>query len=758
MLLFINVNLPYFIHHKRIYHNCSNKYAKCTLSACQNRHQQTCLDNTINPSEDYFMKHIPLTTLCVAISAVLLTACGGSSGGSNPPAPTPIPNAGNSGNAGGTGSTDNAGKTGGTGGANSGTGNAGNANSGTGSANTSEPKYQDVPTDKNEKAEISGIQEPAMGYAMELKLRNWMRGQEEHAQISTDDVIKLEGGLEHKPFDNSIWQNIKNSKEVQNAYNQEKSHIEEQIRRDNKQRPENERLDEVALEAHIKKTLDDHLTNLARPIYERNINYSHDKQNKARTRDLTYVRSGYIYHSGYSNIDIPNKIAKTGFDGALFYKGEQTAKQLPVSEVKYKGTWDFMTDAKNGQSFSSFEAPQAGNRHSAISSHEYPSLLTDERDKPNDYNGEYGHSSEFTVDFSKKSLKGELSSNVKSSSNAKPVKTKRYDIKADIHGNRFRGSATASDKAEDSKTQHPFTSDATNKLEGGFYGPKGEELAGKFLTDDNKLFGVFGAKQEGKVEKTEAILDAYALGTFNTNNATTFTPFTKKQLDNFGNAKKLVLGSTVIDLVSTDATKNEFTKDKPKSTTNKAGETLMVNDKVSVKTYGKNFEYLKFGELSVGTSNSVFLQGERTAEKAVPTTGKAKYLGNWVGYITGADSSKGFNDAKDVADFDIDFASKTVNGKLITKDRKDPVFNITGQIAGNGWTGKASTAEANAGGYKIDSSSTGKSIVIKDAEVTGGFYGPNATEMGGSFAHKNSGDDGKVSVVFGTKKQQEVKQ
>lgn len=699
------------------------------------------------------MKHIPLTTLCVAISAVLLTACGGSSGGSNPPAPTPIPNAGGAGNAGsgtgGAGSTDNAANAGSTGG----------ANSGTGSASTPEPKYQDVPTEKNEKAEVSDIQKPAMGYAMELKLRNWTRGQEEHAQISKDDVVKLEGGLEHKPFDNSIWQNIKNSKEVQNAYKQEKQHIEDQIRRENKQRPENERLDEAALEAYIKKTLDDRLTSLAKPIYEKNINYSHDKQNKARTRDLTYVRSGYIYHSGYSKIDIPNKIAKTGFDGALFYKGEQTAKELPVSEVKYKGTWDFMTDAKDRQSFSSFNASPAGNRYSVMSSHEYSSLLTDERDKPNDYNGAYGHSSEFDVNFANKKIKGKLISNQLSGTTV--TAKERYKIEADIHGNRFRGSATASDKTEDSKTQHPFTSDATNKLEGGFYGPKGEELAGKFLTDDNKLFGVFGAKQESKADKTEAILDAYALGTFNTNNATTFTPFTKKQLDNFGNAKKLVLGSTVIDLVSTDATKNEFTKDKPKSTTNKAGETLMVNDKVSVKTYGKNFEYLKFGELSVGTSNSVFLQGERTAttgEKAVPTTGKAKYLGNWVGYITGADSSKGFNDAKDVADFDIDFASKTVNGKLITKDRKDPVFNIKGEIAGNGWTGKASTAEANAGGYKIDSSSTGKSIVIKDAEVTGGFYGPNATEMGGSFAHKNSGDDGKVSVVFGTKKQQEVKQ
>lgn len=691
------------------------------------------------------MKHIPLTTLCVAISAVLLTACGGS-GGSNPPAPTPIPNAGNAGSGtGGAGSTDNAANAGSTGG----------ASSGTGSASTSEPKYQDVLTEKNEKAEVSGIQEPAMGYGMELKLRNWIPKQEEHAQISTDDVVKLEGGLEHKPFDNSIWQNIKNSKEVQNAYKQEKQHIEDQIRRENKQRPENERLDEAALEAYIKKALDDRLTSLAKPIYEKNINYSHDKQNKARTRDLTYVRSGYIYHSGYSKIDIPNKIAKTGFDGALFYKGEQTAKELPVSEVKYKGTWDFMTDAKDRQSFSSFNASPAGNRYSVMSSHEYSSLLTDERDKPNDYNGAYGHSSEFDVNFADKKIKGKLISNQLSGTTV--TAKERYKIEANIHGNRFRGSATASDTAEDSKTQHPFTSDATNKLEGGFYGPKGEELAGKFLTDDNKLFGVFGAKQEGNVEKTEAILDAYALGTFNENDANTFTPFTEKQLDNFGNAKKLVLGSTVIDLVSTDATKNEFTKEKPESATNKAGETLMVNDKVSVKTYGKNFEYLKFGELSVGDSHSVFLQGERTAEKAVPATGKAKYLGNWVGYITGKDSSKGFNDAEDVANFDIDFDQKSVNGKLITKGRKDPVFNIKGEIAGNGWTGTASTAEANAGGYKIDSSSTGKSIVIKDAKVTGGFYGPNATEMGGSFVHKNNGDDGKVSVVFGTKKQ-EVKQ
>lgn len=689
------------------------------------------------------MKHIPLTTLCVAISAVLLTACGGS-GGSNPPAPTPIPNASGSGNTGGT-------------------------SSGTGSASTPEPKYQDVPTDKNEKAEVSDIQKPAMGYGMALSKINLY----EQKDISLDEknIITLDGkkqvadnqksplpfslDVENKLLDGYI---AKMDKADKNA-------IGDRIKKDNKAKP----LSEAELAKQIKEDV------RKSPDFQKVLSsikaktfHSNDKTTKATTRDLKYVDYGYylVNDANYLTVkktDEP-KLWNSGPVGGVFYNGSTTAKELPTQDaVKYKGHWDFMTDvAKNKRNrFSEVkETYQAGWYYGASSKDEYNRLLTDEKNKPDGYNGEYGHSSEFTVDFSKKSLTGELFSNLQDSHKQAVTKTKRYDIKADIHGNRFRGSATAYDKNDASKTKHPFTSDANDKLEGGFYGPKGEELAGKFLTDDNKLFGVFGAKRESKAEeKTEAILDAYALGTFNTNNATTFTPFTKKQLDNFGNAKKLVLGSTVIDLVSTDATKNEFTKDKPESATNEAGETLMVNDKVSVKTYGKNFEYLKFGELSVGGSHSVFLQGERTAttgEKAVPTTGTAKYLGNWVGYITGKDtgagSSKGFTDAKDVADFDIDFGNKSVSGKLITKDRKDPVFNITGEISGNGWTGTASTTKANAGGYKIDSSSTGKSIVIENADVTGGFYGPNANEMGGSFTH--NADDSKASVVFGTKKQE----
>lgn len=706
------------------------------------------------------MKHIPLTTLCVAISAVLLTACGGS-GGSNPPAPTPIPNAsgsgntGNTGNAGGTDNTANAGNTGGT-------------SSGTGSASTPEPKYQDVPTDKNEKDKVSSIQEPAMGYGMALSKINLY----EQKDISLDEknIITLDGKKQ-------VAENQKSplpfSLDVENKLldgymakmnEADKNAIGDRIKKDNKQISDEELAKQIKENVRKSPDFQKVLSSIKAKTF-----HSNDKTTKATTRDLKYVDYGYylVNDANYLTVkktDNP-KLWNSGPVGGVFYNGSTTAKELPTQDaVKYKGHWDFMTDvAKKRNRFSEVkETYQAGWWYGASSKDEYNRLLTKADAAPDNYQGEYGHSSEFTVNFKEKKLTGELFSNLQDSHKQAVTKTKRYDIKADIHGNRFRGSATAHDKKEESKAKHPFTSDAKDKLEGGFYGPKGEELAGKFLTDDNKLFGVFGAKRESKAkEKTEAILDAYALGTFNKPGTTNpaFTANSKKELDNFGNAKKLVLGSTVIDLVSTDATKdvNEF-KEKPKSATNKAGETLMVNDEVSVKTYGKNFEYLKFGELSIGGSHSVFLQGERTAttgDKAVPTKGTAKYLGNWVGYITGTGTGKSFNEAQDVADFDIDFEKKTVNGKLTTQGRKDPVFSITGNIAGNGWTGTASTTKANAGGYNIDSNSTNKSIVIKDAEVTGGFYGPNANEMGGSFTH--NADDSKASVVFGTKKQ-EVKQ
>lgn len=734
------------------------------------------------------MKHIPLTTLCVAISAVLLTACGGSSGGSNPPAPTPIPNAGGAGNAGntgstgGTGGTDNTANAGNTGGTSSGTGSTGNANSGAGSASTPEPKYQDVPTTPNNKEQVSGIQEPAMGYGMALSRINLYK--QEDISLDEKNIITLDGKKQVAKGEKSP---LPFSLDVENKlldgymakmHEADKNAIGDRIKRDNKKISNEELAKQIKEDVRKSHEFQQVLSSMKAKTF-----HSNDETTKATTRDLQYVDYGYylVNDADYLTVrktDEP-KLWNSGPVGGVFYNGTTTAKELPTQgTVKYKGHWDFMTDvAKNKKNrFSEVkETNKEGWYYGASSKDEYNRLLTKEDSAPDGHSGEYGHSSEFTVDFSKKSLTGELFSNLQDSHKSEVKKTKRYDINANIHGNRFRGSATASNKDDTSK--HPFTSDATNKLEGGFYGPKGEELAGKFLTDDNKLFGVFGAKQEGKVEKTEAILDAYALGTFNKSGATNpaFTANSKKQLDNFGNINKLVLGSTVIDLTQGNDFVKTIDKEKPATTTNKAGEPLTVNDKVQVQFCCSNLEHLKFGSLSIGDSNSVFLQGERTAtkgdkDKAMPVVGNAKYRGTWAGYVTGSgNTSKGyeaqkFADNANRAEFDVDFAKKSLTGKLIPNTSSDgkSAFDITATIDGNGFSGKANTPDIRTGGLKIDSKNTESGrVIVKDATVTGGFYGPQANELGGSFTYKNNdagNQDSSASVVFGARKQQEVKQ
>lgn len=723
------------------------------------------------------MKHIPLTTLCVAISAVLLTACGGS-GGSNPPAPTPIPNAsgsGNTGNTGNAGGTDNA--------ANA--GNTGGTNSGTGSASTSEPKYQDVPTDKNEKEQVSPIQEPAMGYGMALSKMNLYKQQ--NTPLNEEDIITLDGkkqvakgGKSPLPFSLDVENKLLDGY-IAKMNEADKNAIGDRIKKDNKDKS----LSKAELAKQIKEDV------RKSPDFQKVLSsikaktfHSNDKTTEATTRDLKYVDYGYylVNDGDYLNVrtDEP-KLWNLGPVGGVFYNGSTTAKELPTQDaVKYKGHWDFMTDvAKQRNRFSEVkESPQAGWYYGASSKDEYNRLLTQKDSAPAGHSGEYGHSSEFTVDFSKKSLTGGLFSNLQDRHKGEVTKTKRYDINARIHGNRFRGSATAVNKDDESKAKHPFTSDAKNSLEGGFYGPNAEELAGKFLTDDNKLFGVFGAKQESEAKETEAILDAYALGTFNKSGTTNpaFTANSKKELDNFGNINKLVLGSTVIDLTQGNDFVKTIDKEKPATTTNQAGEPLTVNDKVRVQVCCSNLEHLKFGSLSIGDSNSVFLQGERTAtkgdkDKAMPVAGNAKYRGTWAGYVAGSGNTSKAYEAQQFADnanraeFDVDFANKSLTGKLIPNTSSDgkSAFDITATIDGNGFSGKANTPDIETGGLKIDSknSESGR-VIVKDAIVIGGFYGPQANELGGSFTYKsndagNQDKDSSASVVFGARKQQEVK-
>ncbi|WP_158081024.1 transferrin-binding protein-like solute binding protein [Moraxella lacunata] len=174
-------------------------------------------------------------------------------------------------------------------------------------------------------------------------------------------------------------------------------------------------------------------------------------------------------------------------------QGTNPATALPTQTITYKGTWNFMTDAKKGRGSDEFHSEykkNAGADYSAFSFHE--STKDDAKWRDEGRTGDVSHTSVFTVDFANKTLTGELSRH-----KSKSEKVKRYDIKADIKDNRFRGSATASNPND------PFFKSNSKSLEGGFFGANAEELAGKFLADDNSLFAVFGARQHKDGNRAE---------------------------------------------------------------------------------------------------------------------------------------------------------------------------------------------------------------------------------------------------------------
>ncbi len=235
-----------------------------------------------------------------------------------------------------------------------------------------------------------------------------------------------------------------------------------------------------------------------------------------------YVYSGLYYIESWRQRD--SSKFSSGFYGYAYYFGKQTATTLPVNGVvTYKGTWSFITATKYRQSYPLFSnaRSQAYSRRSAI-----PTDIDLENDPKN--GREKGLVSAFSADFGTKKLKGELFYTKRETNNQAYEKKKLYDIDADIYSNRFRGKVMPT-TPKDSK-EHPFTSEGV--LEGGFYGPEGQELGGKFLADDKRVFGVFSAKETTK-DKTlskETLIDGKLI-TFSTKkpNGTTDT---KNQYNN----------------------------------------------------------------------------------------------------------------------------------------------------------------------------------------------------------------------------------
>ncbi|ENW4696899.1 transferrin-binding protein-like solute binding protein [Neisseria gonorrhoeae] len=647
------------------------------------------------------------------------------------------------------------------------------------------PKYQDVPSKKPEARKDQG----GYGFAMRFKRRNWYppsNPKENEIRLSEGDWEQTDNGNIKKP---SKQKNIINALSGNGGVSLQ----------DSSQRGEG-----------ISKVTDHH--------------------------DFKYVWSGFFYKQ------IGNTVKKSGLsitearngpDGYIFYKGKDPSRELPVlGSVEYKGTWDFLTDVRVNQKFTDLGSAytKSGDRYSAFSG-ELDYIVKKEDDKEEKHKG-LGLTTEITVDFETKTLKGKLIKNnyVINNNGDNKYTTEYYTLDATLRGNRFSGKAMATEKGENK--QHPFVSDSSS-LSGGFFGPQGEELGFRFLSDDGKVAVVGSAKTKDKAENgnTPAVSGGTgATGTSSENgklttvlDAVELTSNGKeiKNLDNFSDATRLVVDGIMIPLLPTESGNGQADKGENGKTafiyettytpesdekdtqtgmaangvqtvSNTAGGTSGKTKTYKVQVCCSNLNYLKYGLLTRENNNSVmqavknssqadaktkqieqsmFLQGERTDEKAIPKNENVVYLGTWYGHIANGTSWSG-NASNETggnrAEFTVNFDTKKINGTLTAANRQEATFTIDAMIEGNGFKGTAKTGN---GGFAPDqNSSTGTHKVhIANAEVRGGFYGPNAEELGGWFAYPGNGQAknaqassgnensaGSATVVFGAKRQQLV--
>ncbi|EMT2992065.1 transferrin-binding protein-like solute binding protein [Neisseria gonorrhoeae] len=657
------------------------------------------------------------------------------------------------------------------------------------------PKYQDVSSKKPEARKDQG----GYGFAMRFKRRNWHR-------MANENEVKL---------NESDWEQTDNG---------------------NIKEPSKQKSIIDALTGNDGETLQD----------------SSQQEGTSKVtgyHDFKYVWSGFFYkHIRTKSETIDGKVTvRSGPDGYIFYKGTDPSRKLPVSEkVMYKGTWDFLTDVEANQKFTDLGNASAkpGDRYSAFSG-ELDYIVKKEDDKKDGHVG-LGLTTEITVDFGKKILNGKLIKNNYVINNngdgQNKYTTQYYSLEAQVTGNRFSGKAKATDKSSDGQAkQHPFVSDSSF-LSGGFFGPQGEELGFRFLSDDGKVAVVGSAKTRDKAENgnTPAVSSGTgAAGTSSGNsNLTTVLDAVEltldgkeiKNLDNFSDATRLVVDGIMIPLLSTESGDDQADKGKnggtdftytttytttytpesdKKDTKAQTGAVGMqtapgaagVNGgQAGTKTYEveaccSNLNYLKYGMLTRknsesamqagGSSNqadakteqaeqSMFLQGERTpvSDMAARTEANAKYRGTWYGYIANGTSWSGNasnTTSGNKAEFTVNFDKKKITGMLTAANRQEATFTIDAMIESNGFKGMAKTGN---GGFAPDqNSSTGTHKVhITSAAVQGGFYGPEAEELGGWFAYPGNGQTknaqassgtgnsaGSATVVFGAKRQELVK-
>lgn len=306
-------------------------------------------------------------------------------------------------------------------------------------------------------------------------------------------------------------------------------------------------------------------------------------------KDFKYVYSGWFYKHAKNEIIRENssiKGAKNGDDGYIFYHGKEPSRQLPASgTVTYKGVWHFATDVKKSQNFRDIIQPskKQGDKYSGFSGDDDEQYSNKNESMLKDGQEGYGFTSNLEVDFDNKKLTGKLIRNdkVTNATTGDKHTTQYYSLEAQVTGNRFSGKAEATDKPQNSEPkQHPFVSDSSS-LSGGFFGPQGEELGFRFLSNDKKVAVVGSAKTKDKPGNGAAALGGAgaaasdgAAGTSSENSKLTtvldaveLTLNDKKikNLDNFSNAAQLVVDGIMIPLLPKDSESGKNQADKGKN-------------------------------------------------------------------------------------------------------------------------------------------------------------------------------------------------
>lgn len=603
------------------------------------------------------------------------------------------------------------------------------------------------------------------------------------------------------------------------------------------------------------------LQQLKSEIHKRNPEASiTTSENENKKYNYRFVSAGYVF-TRYGKDEIEKTSDekqfsnRLGYDGFVYYFGERPSQSLPsAGTVQYSGNWQYMTDAirhRTGKAVSSVDLGYTTYYGNEIGATSY-AATADDREK---------HPAEYTVDFDNKTLNGKLIKNQYVQNKSNPNEPKNpltiYNITATLNGNRFTGSARVNpDLAKNhAKKEHLFFhTDADQRLEGGFFGDKGEELAGRFISNDNSVFGVFAGKKTDASgtnpampsEKHTKILDSLKISVDEAadKNARTFAI---SPMPDFGHPDKLLVEGREIPLVNQEQTidladgrkmtvsaccdfltyvklgrmQTERPAAKPKAqdedSEDEIGESEENEDEISdeegtedgvVEDEGSEEDEVSEGdngeneeeiaeeeteeevdeaeeeeveepeekspteggsssnailpapEAPKGRNIDLFLKGIRTAETDIPKTGEAHYTGTWEARI-GVPDKKGeqldgttsiqkdsYANQAAKAEFDVDFGAKSLSGKLTEKNDTNPAFYIEkGVIDGNGFHALARTRE-NGVDLSGQGSTNPQSFKASNLLVEGGFYGPQAAELGGNIIDS----DRKIGVVFGAKK------